>query len=143
MKKTILLILFLLAIHSSYCQNNGDTIISNNPSNLRVRVLYFHITNRCHTCYSIEEQLRGVLFGNFSEKISNGMMELFIINADLPENKELVKKYDAYGATLAITGFAQGKETATTDLTGWAFQKINKTDTFRKELKEKIDELLK
>ncbi|MBK7094217.1 MAG: hypothetical protein IPH57_03810 [Saprospiraceae bacterium] len=67
----IMLILFLYN-YASFSQTVGDTIISNNPQNLKLKVYYFHITDRCSACYSIEENLRATLFTNFKKEIKKG-----------------------------------------------------------------------
>lgn len=143
MKKLAVIFLSMALSLSVFSQKTGDTIISNNASKLKVRVLYFHITNRCHTCYSIEENLRKTLFDNFKPQIDNGIIDLYIVNCEAPENKELAKKYDAYGATLAVTLFENDKEIKSEDLSNWAFQKVNKPEIFISELKDKINEFLK
>ncbi|MCK9613456.1 MAG: nitrophenyl compound nitroreductase subunit ArsF family protein [Bacteroidales bacterium] len=141
-KLTFILILFFVSLHG-YGQSSGDTIISNNPQNLKVRVLYFHITNRCNTCYSIEKYVKQTIDTNFAEQLELGIIDLYVLNCEQAENKELVKKYDAYGATLAITYYINGKEDKTEDLSNWAFQKVHKPETFMEELKSKINESIK
>ncbi len=132
----ILIILFSLPI---YGQQKGDTIISNNPSNLKLKVLYFHVTNRCATCRSIEANVRKTLNDYFLNKIELGAIDFYVVNCELPENKELAKKYEAYGATLALTSYNNGKEAWTEDLTNWAFQKAHDSEVFVSELKTKIE----
>ncbi len=126
----------------AFSQGNGDTIISNNPENLKVKVLYFHITHRCNTCMAIEENVRKTLFENFREQIDKGIIDLYILNCELPENQELVEKYGAYGSTLAITTYKDGSESITEDLSNWSFQKVHKPAVFNSELVEKINKLL-
>ncbi len=142
-RSTIIILLFSLLSVFAYGQETGDTIISKNQSKLKVRVLYFHITNRCNTCYSIEKNLRTTMFGNFKSQIDSGLVDLYIINCELPDYQILVKKYEAYGATLAITTYNNGTELKSEDYSNWAFQKVHNPDVFSSELKDKIVELLK
>lgn len=135
-------ILFIVSLHV-FSQRSADTVISNNPNNLKLKVYYFHITNRCHTCYSIEANIRKTLADYFKSKVDTGIIDLYILNCESPENKFLVKKYDAYGATLALTPYQNGYEMKTEDLTGWAFQKVQNPEIFISELKAKIDENIK
>jgi len=143
MKNIVVVFLGIVLSLSAFSQTTGDTIISNNISKLKIKVLYFHITNRCHTCYSIEENLRKTIFENFKPQLDNGIIDLYIVNCEAPENKELAKKYDAYGATLAVTLYENGKEIKSEDLSNWAFQKVNKPEIFISELKDKINEFIK
>lgn len=135
--------IFILLFSGAKAQTIGDTIISNNNKNLELKVFYFHITDRCNTCHSIEINIRKVLFENYQEEINKGIIDVYILNCELPENKNLVKKYEAYGSTTALTVFENGKEKYTEDLSSWAFQKVHKPEVFAKELKEKINLIIK
>jgi hypothetical protein len=143
MKKIFILFIVITLSLQSFAQQAGDTIISNNPQNLKLKVYYFHITNRCNTCKSIEANVRKTLNDNFLNQLETGVIDLYVLNCELPENKEIAKKYDAYGATLAITTFSRGKEALTEDLSNWAFQKAHDPVIFVLELKTRIEELIK
>lgn len=138
---TIAFFSLMLSFHG-FSQNNVDTIISNNPSKLKVKILYFHITNRCNTCYSIEAAVRKTIDENFKTELDSGIVDMYIMNCELPENKLISEKYQAYGATLALTKVEGDKET-TEDLTNFAFSKIHDESVFVSELNSKILELLK
>ena len=142
MKKPLIFVLSLLLTGSLFSQTIGDTVISNNAKNLKIHILYFHITNRCNTCTTIETLVRKTIFENFKTEVDSGIINVSIINCELPENKVISEKYDAYGATLAIT-FINGAKEKSEDLSNWAFQKVHKEDIFISELKNKITELLK
>ncbi|HNZ42761.1 MAG TPA: nitrophenyl compound nitroreductase subunit ArsF family protein [Bacteroidales bacterium] len=143
MKKLIIILFLLLFSVGVFSQKNNDTIIANNAQNLRLKVFYFHITNRCNTCFSIEKYVRQTIDNNFANQLELGIVDLYILNCELPENRDLVKKYDAYGATLALTSYSNGKEEKSEDLTGWAFKKVHEPNIFISELKAKIEESIK
>jgi len=143
MKKLAIISVFLIISFNIFAQKSNDTIISNNPQNLKLKVLYFHITNRCNTCISIEKYVRQTIDSNFANQIELGIIDLYVMNCELPGNQDLVKKYEAYGATLAITPYINGKEGKTEDLSNWAFQKVHKPEIFMEELKSKINESIK
>lgn len=142
MKKICWIIITILLWIQAFAQQNGDTIISNNPKNLKLKVYYFHITNRCTSCRSIETNVRKTLNDNFPNQLETGIIDLYVVNCELPENIELVKKYDAYGATLALTTVSDGKESGIEDLTNWAFQKAHNPVVFVNELKTRIEEII-
>jgi hypothetical protein len=142
--KNITFILIAVFLSLQACgQQNTDTVIANNPAKLKLKVLYFHITNRCNTCRSIEANVRKTIDSCFMKELVTGVIDLYVMNCELPENKELVSKYDAYGATLAFSAFENGVEQKPEDLTTWAFQKIHKPEVFISELKAKIEEHIK
>jgi len=143
MKNLLIISLCLLLSLQVFGQKSTDTIISKNLQNLKLKVLYFHITNRCNTCFSIEANVRKTLFDYFINEIDSGLVDLYIMNCELPENAKIVEKYNAYGATLALTSYKNGKELKTEDLSNWAFQKIHNPEIFISEFKIKIQELLK
>jgi hypothetical protein len=144
MNKNIFIVLILfLYNYASYSQTVGDTIISNNPKNLKLKVYYFHITDRCSACYSIEENLRVALFTHFKKEIKKGLIDLYILNCELPENQKLVKKYNAYGSTLVVTEYKNGKELETEELSAWAFKKSGNKKVFVKELRKKLNDHLR
>lgn len=138
----ILLILFLCS-SASFSQVVGDTIISNNPQNLKLKVYYFHITDRCSACYSIEENLKATIFTHFNKEVKKGVIDLHILNCELPGNQKLVKKYNAYGSTLVVTGYKNSKEIETEDLSAWAYKKSGNKKVFIKELRKKINDHLR
>jgi len=142
MKKLAILLFTISLSFQGMAQSKGDTIISNDTAKLKLKVLYFHVTNRCNTCRSIEAAVRKTIKENFQSELDSGIVALYVINCELPENKVISQKYDAYGATLAVTKMFGGKE-ATEDLTNFAFSKIHDEDIFINDLKIKITELLK
>ncbi len=144
MNKSIFILLILFLYNSaSFSQTVGDTIISNNPQNLKLKVYYFHITDRCSACYSIEENLRATLFTHFNKEIKKGIISLHILNCELPENQQLVRKYTAYGSTLVVTGYKNGKEIETEELSAWAYKKSGNKKVFVKELRKKLNNHLR
>ena len=141
--KTISTLLFVFILSfQGLSQSKGDTVISNDTTKLKLKVLYFHITNRCNTCRSIEAAVRKTVNENFKTELDSGILALYIINCELPENKVISEKYYAYGATLAVTKIIGGKE-AIEDITNFAFAKIHDEDVFVTDLKMKITELIK
>jgi hypothetical protein len=143
MKKTAFILLWIILSLQVFGQLNADTVISNNPQNLKLKVLYFHITNRCNTCRSIEANVRKTIDDYFIKELVTGVIDLYVLNCELPENKELVAKYDAYGATLAFSAYVKGVEQKPEDLTEWAFKEIHIPDIFVSRLKDKISERIK
>lgn len=140
---TFIIIASIISIQAWGQQKDTDTIISNNSQNLKLKVLYFHITNRCNTCRSIEANVRKTLDDYFKIELETGIIDFYVMNCELPKNQDLVKKYDAYGATLAFSAYKNGVEQKPEDLTNWAFQKTHSPELFISELKAKIEKHIK
>ena len=137
MKKIAILIILLIAGILSFAQNNTQI-----TPKTKLLVYYFHLTNRCHTCISIEATTKKVLEENFKTELDSGIIVFKTFNVDSTENNEICKKYEAYGPTLALTQIKGNKEKID-DLTNFAFEKINNEKAFVSGLKSKIQELLK
>lgn len=138
MKYAFLLLAAILIFNQSWSQTPAEP-----NKNTKLLVYYFHITNRCPTCTKIEATTKKILEEQYAKQLENGTIIFKSFNVDLPENADMVKKYQAYGATLAFTYIVTGKEAGNEDLTGMAFQKIGNEEMFTKELKAKIDEAIK
>ncbi len=137
MKKLTFLIFFLLLSYITFGQN-----IKVNK-NTKLLVYYFHITNRCKTCTSIEAATIKTLDDYYKTQLDSGIIVFESFNVEIPENKTLCEKYQAYGATLALTKIEFGKEVNIDDLTNFAFSKIHSGEDFMMGLKTKIDEWIK
>lgn len=134
---------FLLAICVSFIIELEAQNIKGANSNTKLLIYYFHITNRCNTCRSIEATTKKILETQYANELKKGIIVFESINCELSENKKLVEKYQAYGATLALTPIVNGKEAGIEDITGMAFSKIRNEEAFTNELTSKIDQYLK
>jgi len=137
MKNLLFLLLVMVSVSSSYGQETKPI-----TDKTKLLVYYFHITNRCQTCTAIEATTRKVLLENFKDELANGIIVFNTFNVDSAKNEAISKKYDAYGATLALTKLSNGKEKIE-DMSNFAFAKINKEAAFTAGLKKKIKEMLK
>lgn len=137
MKKIIISLLVLLSVANSHAQETRQV-----TPKTKLLVYYFHITNRCQTCTTIEATTRKVLLDNFKAELDSAVIVFSTFNVDSAVNEAISKKYDAYGATLALTQLTDGKEKIV-DVTNFAFSKINNESSFTEGLVQKIKELIK
>ncbi len=137
MKKTIFLMLLLFIGVASFKPSEGV-----NPKT-KVLVYYFHLTERCHTCTTIEATVVSLLNEKYKAQLKDQTLVFKSINTDDKANEALCKEYEAYGSTLALTKLKNGKVVKKEDLTNMAFSKINKPELFKGELVEKINPMLK
>ena len=144
MKKILLMIVISIITSMTYGQiKETVTTAKNINSKVKLQIYYFHITNRCHTCTSIEAELRKDLDSLFAKDLNADVLRFAALNCEAKENEVLAKKYDAYGATLAFTIYKDGKELKKIDLSNWAFSKVNKPEVFAAELKQKIEDIIR
>jgi hypothetical protein len=86
---------------------------SNNSSGLadRVDVVYFHRTQRCHTCLYAEEQTRYTLETYFADELASGKVTFQSVNVQDEANADIVKKYNnASYLTLCINTVRGGTD---------------------------------
>jgi hypothetical protein len=60
----------------------------------RVDVVYFHRTQRCHTCLYAEEQTHYTLETYFKDELASGRVTFQSINVQDEANADIVKKYN-------------------------------------------------
>lgn len=107
----------------------------------KVDVYYFHSTKRCPTCEAIERETKKTLDNSFASQMADGTIKLHILNLEEKANKALVEKYEIAGSSLLLIPVSGAK---VVDLTNKAFLYAKDNSfAFRKELKEKLTELLK
>lgn len=135
--------LFLLTTVLVFSLNFYGQDIKKPTAKTKLLVYYFHVTHRCNTCQSIEATTKKVLDTYYADELKNGTIIFQSFNCEVPENKALVDKYQAYGSTLALTPIVKGKEAGVDDLTNFAFSKIHDEEVFTKELQEKINSYLR
>jgi len=139
MKKIIVssVVLFLLLPLLSFTQTAKSA--AGQP---KVLVYYFHMINRCKTCNAIEAATRKTVETYYKKQVDDGTLVLKVFNAEEKANEKLAEKYQAYGATLAVTGIKNGKESIE-DMTNMAFSRVNDEKKFQSELRKAIDKQLK
>lgn len=131
--------LIILAIALVFCLNFQGQEIKKPTAKTKLLIYYFHITNRCNTCQTIEATTKKILDTYYTNELKNGSIIFQTFNCELSENKTLVDKYQAFGATLAITPIINGKEAGIDDQTSFAFSKIRNEENYTSELKKIID----
>ncbi len=132
-------ILFVACNQSSQKTNNEQVKnqITQNL-NLKLQIYYFHATNRCPTCNSIEANIKQVLASNFKNEVEQGIVNFTILNVEDEANKTFAEKYQASGASLHLIDIENGTE-KDNDLTDYAFSySRNKTDFFLKGMQDTI-----
>jgi hypothetical protein len=85
---------------------NGDATATSNSkisSDIeKVEVYHFHATRQCYTCKTVGALAEETVNTYFADELESGKLVFAHVNVDLPENKELVDKYEAKGSSLLI-----------------------------------------
>jgi hypothetical protein len=140
MKKNLLIAALLMLFATTFSGNRSLAQEIQNAKT-RVDVYYFHSTKRCPTCEAIERETKKTLNGSFSDQTANGTVKLHILDLDQKENKNLVEKHEIYGSSLILIPTDGGE---VVNLTNKAFlYALDQSFAFRRELREKLNELLK
>lgn len=153
MKKYIIIIIIFAVVvvgfilFNSYSQEKEQTNINysvidiKSPKVEKIEIFLFHATQRCISCINIGKFAKQTIDNNFSEELSTEKIVFKEINIDLPENYQLVKKFQASGSSLFINTIREGKDHIEQDLKVWRL--VGNEVNFESYFKEKIESILK
>lgn len=82
---------------------------ANTPTNHKVIAYYFHRTQRCHTCLTMEAYIQQTLKDAFSNALETGELEWRPVNVEEPQNEHFVKEYELYASALVIVDVENGQ----------------------------------
>lgn len=105
-----------------------------------VEVVNFFGTQRCASCIAVGTLTKKTLEERFSEELESGKVVFREVNGELPENRELVIKYQARGSSLFINAIRGEQDDIAEDVTVWRL--INDEDQFVSYLENKLNKLL-
>lgn len=144
-KKIAILSLFILGIvFLSGCSQNKTIFdeLSDQASIKaeKIEVINFHATQRCVACNTLGRYSQETINEFFQPELRSGIINFQSINVDLPENKEIVRKYQARGSSLYINAIYNGQDQIEEDIKVWRF--LGDEQQFKNYLKDKINKLL-
>jgi len=147
--KTRILVMFITLIFINACNLNSqkdnlkeELSSINYASNQKLQIYYFHLTNRCPTCNSIEANVKKVVETEFKNEFEEGIINFVSLNIDDPKNSSLSEKYQVYGASLHFIELNNGVE-LDKNLTEFAFANSkNNPDIFLKAIKDTINNII-
>jgi len=85
----------------------------------KIEVVHFHGTSQCSSCIRVGEYALKTIKTEFPEDYAEGKIVYKDVNGDLPENRDIVMKYRARGASLYINAISNGKDNIQEDFTVW------------------------
>lgn len=148
-KKIIIgiLVLMFLGMIVAMAKNNNQQPVASVVNKIESRdtknsvdkleVYYFHRTQRCYSCSTISRYLRETMEQKFSQEIKNGTIDFREINVDLPENKEIVVKFQASGSSLFVNAISDGQDNVSQDTNIWRL--LNDEIKFKSYIENKIN----
>ena len=132
MKKILLMVIMCVIALAASAQTNDC-----------VEVICFHGKQRCPTCMAIEKHAREVVEHDFARQKKLGKVKFMVIDINSAEGRKIAKDYRVSYSSLFLNSRRGGKQSRT-DITRFAFKNARKhTDVFKKEMADKIKELLK
>lgn len=143
-----LLILSIFILTGCSSNNNESEAFAKNEVNTaetkikadKIQVFTFHETERCPTCIAIGTLSSEVVEEYYQRELRDGKIEVREINIDLPENKDLVKRFQAGGSALKINAIYNGEDHISEDTAVWRL--TSNPEQYKSYLKNKIDNLL-
>jgi len=105
-----------------------------------IEVVNFFATQRCASCLTIGQFTKKTLEEKFAPELESGKIVFKEINGELPENKEVVTKYQARGSSLFINAIRGEQESIAEDVTVWKL--VNSEEQFSSYLETKLNRLL-
>ncbi len=120
--------------NNDYPMSSAETVAD------KLEVYYFHATARCYSCKTIGQYVKETMEQKYAEQIKNGKIDFREINIDLPENKEIAKKYQASGSSLFINRIKDGQDNIEPDMNVWKL--LSDEVKFKGYLENKINSYL-
>ena len=96
-----MLLLFFIPKYMAI-ENSNSTGIVIDKNVEKIEVIHFHGTHQCYSCITVGKLAEETINENFKAEIESGKISFKHINAELPENSELVQKYGVKSASLWI-----------------------------------------
>jgi len=106
----------------------------------KLEVYYFHRTARCYSCNTAGKYVSDLIIGTYGEQIKDGRIIFKELNVELPENKELARKYQATGSSLYINRIIRGQDNIEQETKIWRL--LGNEQQFKSYLENKINSYL-
>ena len=140
----ILLFLFVAVAGLAGCageakQTDGSDLMSPMIQKAdMIEVVHFHGSQRCYSCVTVGKYALKTIQERFPKEVESGTIVFRDINGELPENHDLVVKYQARGTSFFVNAITNGRDQIEEDVTVWRMVSSEKAfmDYFEKKLKD-------
>ena len=106
----------------------------------KIEVVHFHATQQCWSCITVGEYALKTIKEKFPEEYTSGSIVFRDINGELPENKDMVVKYQARGSALFVNAITAGKDNIEEDVTVWRL--VSNENQFISYFQDKLNKFL-
>jgi len=106
----------------------------------KIEVVHFHGTHQCWSCITVGEYALKTIKEKFPEEYKNGTIVFRDINGELPENRDMIMKYQARGSSLFVNAITAGKDNIEEDITVWRL--VSNESQFISYFQDKLNKLL-
>ncbi len=106
----------------------------------QVNIVYFHRTNRCHSCKYSEAQTRATLDKYFADELASDKITFVSVDVQDESNASIIEKYGAYGPQLFFSVLKGDTENITEVQEFWDF--IDDDEGFSNLIIDKVNEAL-
>jgi len=106
----------------------------------KIGVIHFHGTQQCWSCITVGKYALKTIKEKFPNEYENGKIVFKDINGELPENRDIVIKYQASGSSLFINAIRNGQDNIEEDVTVWRL--ISNENQFVDYFQNKLNNLL-
>lgn len=137
----ILLTLLLLSACTKAASEGANSINKIEKKAEKIEIINFHATYQCYSCVYIGDMMFKIIEEQFKEEYQSGKISFKKINVDLPENKDIVNKYQARGSSLFFNIIIDGQENIQEDANVWRL--VGNDQAFKNYIFKKITDNLK
>lgn len=137
----ILLTLLLLSACTKAIGEGTNSINKIEKKAEKIEIINFHATYQCYSCIYIGDMMFKIIEEQFKEEYQSGKISFKKINVDLPENKDIVNKYQARGSSLFFNIVIDGQENIQEDANVWRL--VGNDQAFKNYIFNKITDNLK
>lgn len=106
----------------------------------KIEIVHFHGTHQCWSCITVGEYALKTIKEKFPEEYKNGTIVFRDINGELPENRDIVTKYQARGSSLFVNAITAGKDNIEEDVAVWRL--VSNENQFISYFENKLNKLL-
>lgn len=120
--------------------DQADTTVTQSIKADKIEVVHFHGTQQCWSCITVGEFALRTIQNKFPDDYENGTIVFKDINGELPENQEIVNKFQARGSSLFINAIANDQDNIQEEIDVWRL--VTNEDKFIDYFQSKLNGLL-